>query len=194
MCSCRRALSDVSGKVPEMGMERQMRSQGVSTRLEKARGWFCMWTFHRALKDVLPWARRTTGRGGSSWPTSLAGLQPKACWEEQSEHKELPLITRGNCRGILCFTEPLLRGGCELYNLDFVCQASAEALDSHQNCLIESKPAGKGYFACFWILIADYFVLLPGASKASGFSREKDLWETCCICFLCNILYGDGGL
>ena len=52
MCSCRRALSDVGGKAPEMGMERQMRSQGVSRGLEKARGWFCLWTLHRALKDV----------------------------------------------------------------------------------------------------------------------------------------------
>lgn len=41
------------------------------------------------------------------------------------------------------------RGECELCNLNFVCQASAETLDSHQKCLIERKPAGKGYFVCF---------------------------------------------
>lgn len=41
------------------------------------------------------------------------------------------------------------RGERELCNLNFVCQASAETLDSHQKCLIERKPAGKGYFVCF---------------------------------------------
>lgn len=60
---------------------------------------------------ALPWAGMTPGRAGSSWATSLAGLQPKACWEERSEHKELPLIMSVNCKGILCFTQSLLKRG-----------------------------------------------------------------------------------
>lgn len=105
------ALSGVSGKATEMGMERRMRSQGAGESKRVVLPVDPPPCSESSGRWALPWARRTMGREGSSWATSLAGLQPKACWEERSEHRELPLITRGNCKGILCFTQPPLKRG-----------------------------------------------------------------------------------